>query len=458
MFAKDGSYAPNREVWKPLGVLYLAAAVEKEGISVSVLDMMPREGSLDAALNLIRKTAPRVVGITGTTLQVRGMVQLGRAIKKQFGDEVTLAVGGPHASCDPGLIEAFSCFDLALIGEGELTFPGLVKKVLEGAKVRGVIRGDSPQDLDTLPYPARHLLKDAHYPRGPHGARYASIHTTRGCPFRCIYCSSPVEQLSKVRFRSFGSVVDEIENCIRDFSTEFFIFTDDTFTLKRERVEAICREILRRGLDIRWNCDTRANLVDRNLLSLMKEAGCREMFFGVESGSERIRNEIIKKRVDDRDIYQAFQVCRELGITTNAFLMAGFPTETNQELRETWNFCFRAEPDVIGIHLTGILPGAPIFAQAVREGRIQPDVWHRYARGEVKDQPIYVPDGLTLAELEAFQRNLYHRFYFRLSWLRRRLRTSLTSWYQLRSDLRTAWQLLTRGKSKARSYREEDYF
>lgn len=454
VFRKDGTYL-SEKVWKPLGLLYLAAVLNKEGILVKVIDLMPEVVSLVDVLELIKEGGFKIVGITGSSSQVRGMVQLGSEIKKKFGEKITLIVGGTHISADPEFLKEFPFFDIGFVGEGEITFPKTVKEILNKKKIKRVIFGDSPANLDNLPFPDRQLLNDENY-RGPYGSKFATIHTIRGCPFRCLYCSSPVEKLSKIRFRSPENVVDEIQLCFNQ-GYKFFIFTDDTFTVNRERTAKICDEILKRKLSIKWNCETRANLIDEELLFLMKKAGCVEIFFGVESGSERIRREILHKDISDKDFLKAFGICRKLGIITNAFLMAGFPTETKKELKETWDFCFKTEPDIIGVHLTTILPGSLLFEESVREGRIKRKVWSDYARGKVKEQPVYVPDGLSLKDLENFQKTLYRKFYFRPSWLLRRLKISLSSLDRFREDIKIGGRLLQKGRMKSRSYKEEDY-
>lgn len=454
VFNKDGVYLSEKG-WKPLGLLYLAAVLKKEGISTEILDLMPAKISMAVILKSIEELDPKIVGITSSSSQIRGAVQLGNEIKKKFGKKVTLVLGGVHLCADPGFLKEFPFFDVGLIGEGEITFPKVAKKILEGKKFEGIIYGEPSLDLDKLPFPDRSLLDDNNY-EGPYGSNYATIHTTRGCPFACLYCSSPVERLSKTRFRSPENVVDEIEMLFNQ-GYKFFIFTDDTFTVDRQRTEKICKEILKRRLDIRWNCETRANLVDEPLLSLMKKSGCVEIFFGVESGSERIRKEIIHKNISNDDFFKAFGICRKLGIITNAFLMAGLPTETKKELKETWDFCFKTEPDIVGIHLTTILPGSPLFDLSVKEGRIKKNIWNGYAKGKIKEQPIYVPDGLTRKDLLDFQRKLYHKFYFRPSWLLRRAKISFSSVDRFREDIRIGNQLLFKGRMKSRSFKEEDY-
>ncbi len=457
LFKKDGSYLPFKGLWKPLGILYLATILENKGISVKVLDLTPVEINLNEVLKIIEKEKPALVGITGTTPQIKGIVQLGQAIKRKFGKKITLGLGGAEASSDPLFLKAFPFFDFVIKGEGEITFPKVVERILSGEKVKGIINGEFTMDLDKLPFPKRELLPDENY-EGTYGKNFVNIHTARGCPFRCIYCSSPIESRTRVRFRSPENVLNEIEECIRKYNTEFVIFTDDTFTLKKDRVEEICRGMIKRKFKINWNCETRAGMVDRKLLKLMKQAGCNEMFFGAETGSERIRNEIIEKKVSNEDLYKAFQFCRELKITSNAFLMAGFPTETKKELKETFEFPFKAKPDIIGIHLTSIQPGSRIFEMAVKEKRIKPTVWHDYAKGKTDTQPIYVPDGMTIEDLEEFQKKLYRKFYFRPKWLIKRLRLSLTSWSRLRDDIDIALRLIFKGNSRARCHKEEDYY
>lgn len=457
LFRKDGSYLPFKGMWKPLGILYLATVLENAGISTKVIDLIPQEINLNEVLSLIKKEKPVLVGITGTTPQIKGIVQLGKAIKNKFGGKVILGLGGPEGSNDPLFLKSFPYFNFIFIGEGEKSFLKVVKDIMKGKKIKRIIHGETPSDLDKLPFPKREFLPDEPY-SGPYGLNFVNMHTSRGCPFNCIYCSKILKNEKGVRYRSPENILEEISECISKYKTKFIIFTDDTFTLNKQRVIEICQGIIQKKFDIKWNCETRAGLVDEKLLRLMKKAGCVEIYFGVETGSERIRNQIINKRVTDKELYKAFRLCRKIGITTNAFLMAGFPTETKKELQETFEFPFEADPDIIGIHLTSIQPGSPIFDTAIKSGRIKPTVWHDYALGKIKTQPIYVPDDLTIEDLENFQKKLYYHFYFRPSWLIRRLKSSLKSWSQFKDDVNIALRLLFKGNSRARSYKEEDYF
>lgn len=457
LFKKDGSYVPFKGMWKPVGILYLATILEMAGISTKVIDLIPHQVNLNDVLLMISKEKPILIGITGTTPQIKGIVQLGKAIKKKFGKKIILGLGGPEASNDTLFLKSFPFFDFIFIGEGETTFPELVKKVIEGEKIKKIIYGETPKNLDKLPFPKRELLDSSLY-AGPYGENFVNMHTSRGCPFDCIYCSKIIKGDRTVRFRSSQSVLAEIEECVKKYKTEFFIFTDDTFTLNRERVKKICHGIIKKKFSIKWNCETRAGLVDKELLKLMKKAGCTEIYFGVETGSERIRNQIINKRVTDKELEKAFNLCRQIGITTNAFLMAGFPTETRKELQETFNFPFKIKPDIIGVHLTSILPGSPIFDTSIKEKRIKKTVWHDYALGKIKTQPLYIPQGMTLKDLENFQKKLYRKFYFRPIWLTKRVASSLKSWSQFKDDVNIALRLLFKGNSRARCHKEEDYF
>lgn len=455
-FKKDGSNTPFKGIWKPLGILYLATILNNEGIETKAMDLVPIEINIKDVLKEISKEKPLVIGLTGTTPQIKGIVQLGKAIKERFKDRVKLGLGGPEASSDQFFLKSFPFFDFVLIGDGEITFPKIVKKIINKEKIDRINYGEIVKDLDKLPFPDRSLLADEPY-KGTYGSNFVNMHTSRGCPFNCIYCSSPVESRSATRFRSPQNVLTEIQDCILKYQTKFVIFTDDTFTLRKDRVEEICQEILKRKININWNCETRANLVDEKMLRLMKKAGCNEIYFGVESGSERIRNEIINKKVTNKEIFDSLSICRKIGITTNIFLMVGFPTETEKELQETFDFPFKAKPDIIGIHLTSIQPGSLIFDQSVKEKRIKPTVWHDYAKGKIDTQPIYIPKDLTLEKLENLQSRLYRKFYFRPAWIIKRLKSSLTSWSRMRDDIDIALRLIIKGNSRARSPKESDY-
>jgi len=427
-------------LYPPLGILYIASACERMGLKPRIVDVVSTGNSIEDILKLIDTEKVRLVGMSATTPQIRGSIQLAQKIKQRFDTEVTIGIGGAHVSADPAFMDRFDVFDFAIIGEGEEIFPRLVKAAGEG-HIKGVYYGERLTDLDSLAFPSRHLMNQDDYYIQPYGKYFATIHTARGCPFNCSFCSNPVTG-RKTRFRSPENVVDEIEYCIREFGIRFVLFTDDTFTLNMERTARICEEILRRDIKVLWGCETNANLVNGELIELMHKSGCREIAFGVESGNGEIRSRILRKKVSDDDLVRAFAKCRRSRVETSAFCMLGFPEETRENMLQTLEFALRIKPDVLGVHLTVLLPGADLYLQAINEGKISQDIWDRYAKGKIEAQPVYVPNSLSRQTMEAIQKYIYRRYYFRLSYLVHRFFKDIASFPRFKQDLRLSINLL----------------
>jgi len=427
----------------PLGLLYTAAALEKEGFSVRVIDAFAERMTLDNVLDAVSRERPKVVGISATTLQTPAAVQLGKSLR---GQDTVVCLGGPHVSADPLFIKRMPFFDFALAGEAEISFPRLVKDVLNGKTVKGVKAGLMVENLDSLPFPARHLLDYKNYLIEEHKYNFINLIANRGCPFNCVYCSSPVSR-RRVRYRSPKSVVDEIEACTKERKVSLYMFEDDSLTLSRKQVFEMCNELKKRGLVRDWICETRIDLVDEALLKEMHEAGCAEISFGIESGNERIRNQIVKKNIKQADIYRVFKMCKNIGIKTDGYFMMGFPTETEKELEDTVQLCTSLDATIFGIHLTVPMPGAEIYRQAIEEGIMDKNHWDRYAKGEEKDVPVYVPKGITLAKIEEARKKAYRKFYFTPKFILKRLMHDLKSPHLLKRDFLLALSIYRFGKT-----------
>jgi len=440
---KKGRFLAKFSVSPPLGLLYLASALEKMGIEVDLIDAMAVPLTLDDISRRIEAEEPRIVGISATTPQTQGSVQLAMRLRSVLGDRVIIGLGGPHITADPDFIRRLPYFDFGFVGEGEATFPTVVKSMLDRIipKKGVLLRGKTVDDLDDIPFPARHLLEESVY--GEAGKRFAPILASRGCPYNCIFCSKPVAGMS-VRYRSPENVVDEIES----IGEKYFVFVDDTFTTNRKVVLRLCQEIMRRKLDIEWVCETRVDLVDKTLLDTMSKAGCKRIEFGIESGSERVRTTIVRKNFTNEQIMRTFSLCRETGIRTAAYLMLGFPSETREEMRQTVEIGSEIGADYIGVHLTIPMPGSDLYALATQEGRIPEDVWDKYARGELGDeQPVYVPEDLSLEEMRNAQKDAYRRFYFGMQFLIKRVAHDVLSPREFMSDAIIALSLLKHGRT-----------
>jgi len=434
----------------PLGFLYLAAVLREKGFKVGVIDPLQKLG-LKEIVEEIRRKKPKIVGLSAVTASMRGAYQLARAIKKIRPETVTV-LGGHHVSCDPGVVERFRCFDYGITGEGEITLVKLAEKIIKEKEPpkKKLWMGKLPLDLDKIPFPARDLVD---FGRLKPGAMM-SILSSRGCPYQCIFCSRPAIS-KRVRYRSPKLVVEEMVELQEKYGEREIVFQDDTFNMNREHVQGICREITKSGYRFRWTAYARFNLVDEESLKLMAKAGCRKLMFGVESGNPRVRNEIVKKEVGERQIERGIKWCWKYGIEPDVFLMLGFPTETKDELEDTVNFGRKYEPNILGAHITCIYPGSRLWEMAVKEGRVDPKMIDDYILGKMGEDfnkiwPKYVPRGMTTEDLKRAGERAHRRFYLSGRYVWKKFWRDIGSWKRLREDMRQAYSVLRYGRSYAK--------
>ena len=316
--------------YPPLGLLYLASYINKYStkFKAKIIDIGNEKILLSEVINIIKKNKPYVFGITSMTPQLQGTIELASHLKKNF-QKIPLFLGGPHISADPDfLLRHKLLFDYGITGEAEITFLDSLNKILQKKQLPKIQSSLPPSDLDKLPFPDKKLIKRQNY------KQTESMMFSRGCPYQCYYCSRPsISRL--VRYRSSKNLISEIKKCYTVCKGQIS-FQDDTFTMKREKVIEFCQEIIKQKLKISWDCNTRIDLVDQKLLSLMKQAGCRQINFGIESGNERVRKEIIHKgNFTNKDIDQVFLWCKKYKIKIACYFMIGHPTETKKELNDT---------------------------------------------------------------------------------------------------------------------------
>jgi len=427
----------------PLGLLYIASYLRKYGISVKMCDVPARRFHLEDIIDEIKGEEPLLVGLSALSSGIRTTVEIAKEIKKVFGSAPKVGLGGAHVSVDPTFTQRFPYFDFAVIGEGEKTMLKITRDIIAGKKVSGIYEGEMSENLNEYPFPARDLIDIGDYFYAKERLRgeppTAMMIATRGCPYRCNFCSRP-NYLRKFRTRSAENIVDEMEEIYQDYPGGFS-FEDDTFTLNKKLIHEFCEELIKRKLKVRWKAMTRADAVDEELLGHMRQAGCDDLFFGVEAGNERIRTEIIGKKVRDEVIFKTIELCRKHDIHTNILLMLGFPTETEKEIKDTINFASRARADLMGVRVTIIMPGSRLFEEAKREGIITEDVIDKYTRGELgrgykNVWPLYIPKGLTREKLFEARKKTYRRFYLDPAWILRRIFLYLRSWRRLKEDIK----------------------
>ncbi|MFH1691101.1 MAG: radical SAM protein [Candidatus Omnitrophota bacterium] len=426
----------------PLGVLYIAAYLEQKGHSVRVIDMAPEGKTLLDIYDILKTEKPYVVGISSLTTSIQSAVSLASAIKQKFGDAIHVGLGGVHLCVDPTFVDRFPVFDFGVIGDGEKTLEQILVQVKRGEKVRGIFHGETIKNLDELPFPARHLIDPKIYLREEQlkfEVSMAGVLGSRGCPYQCCFCCIP-SIAGKVRMRSAKNIVDEME-AVYDQCRGNYNFIDDCLTLSKKHTLAFCQEIIDRRLKVRWLASTRANTIDDEVAKALKRAGCADIYFGVESGNERVRNEVIKKKVTDKDIAKAVYHCRKQGILTNLFLMVGFPGETKKEMMDTVKIGNRVKADIVGIHLTIPFPGSEIYKHCIEKNILPKDIIDQYALGKLgrgfRDVwPLFIPEGSSIEELITIKKKVYTSFYLNPFWMLRRMRTWFVIPGKFREDLK----------------------
>ncbi len=374
----------------PLGLAYLAAALAEAGIEVKVLDLVVFPYSRAMLQQIIEEFEPHIAGLTAVTMTFDSAVSVVRDIKK-IDQRIVTVMGGPHVTfCASNTLEMHPDLDIIVLGEGERTIVDLshaVEKNQDWRQVAGIaFRSDfgiarSPKrapiaNLDELPDPARGML-----PLGRYRAlgMPISLTTSRGCPFKCIFCAGRKMVGSRVRYRSACRVADEMAD-LNTLKFHQINIADDLFTVNRAHCIAVCNEIIERGLDIQWTSFARVDTVTEDTLSRMRNAGCHAVSFGIESGNPRILK-TIKKGITREQVLQAVKMCRRAGVTPYASFILGLPGETPQTIKETIDFGEQLKELGLsfGFHLLAPFPGTEIREKSAEFGiRILTDDWSQY--------------------------------------------------------------------------------
>ncbi len=400
---------PN--VFQPLGIAYVAAVLEKRH-KVCIIDS-PTEGwgnlqQVDGTkyrvgltnkeiADRIRQWVPDVVGInipfSGWS---KGAFEVA-SIVKEINKEIVTVLDGQHPSARPDECLTNPNIDFVVIGEGEITISELINtfekgdtrnlKTIKGIafKKNGktVMAPPRPpiEDLDSLPFPARHLLPmDKYFAdvketplRGEINKPWTTMITTRGCPYKCVFCTVHIVMGKKWRARSPKNVVDEIEQLIRTYRIKQIDFYDENMTLNKKRMENICDLMVERKLDVDWYTPNgvRADTLDENLLRKMKKSGCKRIRVAPESGLQRVVDQIVKKDQKLTEVEKAIMLARKVGIKVGCFFVLGLIGETKEDIQATINYAYKLRKlgaDKFYFSIATPIYGTELYEQAKQGG------------------------------------------------------------------------------------------
>ncbi|MBI4287967.1 MAG: radical SAM protein [Chloroflexi bacterium] len=416
----------------PLGLCYIGAVLEQNGYDVAIYNgdfsksgiglpsatkkttmyetylhalQDPGHSIWSEVRAVVSQQKPDVVGISLRTSAYGSAINVSRIVK-ELDPTIPVIWGGAHPTVLPGEAINNANVDIVVRGEGENTVldilrsrdnlesvPGITYKK-DGRIIHNPDRALIP-NLDELPFPARHLILD--WQSCPPEA-LGNIFATRGCPYDCVFCASHKVWSRKVRYRSAANIIAELQHLQQKFGVRQFSFEDDSFTVNKKLVSEFCSGLLKAGLKIRWRCETRVDLVTRELVEQMKGAGCEEIFLGLESGSpETLRR--LKKGITVEQMNTAAGVLRQSGIRFSAFFMIGFPWETMKEINETLTLMKELDPFAINLSIATPYPGTELHKICIEEGVVSgnmdwstffhqsPDMFfsNKFSRQEVKE-------------------------------------------------------------------------
>ncbi len=414
----------------PLGLAYLGAVAERAGHEVTVVDCQAEKLDYEGFRSRISKMPSNIIGVTATTLLYKSAMKLVN-ISKEVQPEATTILGGSHGTFwDENALREYPSLDMVVRREGEQTFMELVAKLQEKsslgsvsgltfrAKDGSIVRNNDRaflEDLDSLPFPAHHLLPLESLKRM--GKILFPLITSRGCVFWCDFCSTVRMFGRGYRMRSPKNVVDEMQLVHDKYGVDQVTFYDDAFTVNRERVVKICEELHARKLRMTWDCGTRVDMLDRELLKTMYDAGCIAVWLGVESGSEAMLGKM-NKRIKLDQTRKAFKTATDVGLMTIVNTVLGFPGETEATAWDTIRFVKELNPDDVGFYVATPYPGTPMYDQVVKNGWLRITDFDKYDTAG----PTFETPWMKMDKLAEIRYKAYQQFYLRPSYIFKMMR------------------------------------
>ena len=452
-------------VSEPLGIAYIAGYLESLGVPVRIIDAPAIAVGIDDIVKDIVAHGDEIIGITVLTPAFGVVSALCKSIKSSYG-KCTIVLGGAHCSALPErTLEEIPEADIICIGEGEMAMAEIAAaqnddsisySAIKGICYRDehdIIRTDSRpaiRDLDLIPPPATHLLPMDKYhltaSRVSGTAFCPTIIVARGCPFSCTYCSRTFGKT--FRSQSIDRIISEINSLIATYHVDQVNIEADTLTVNRKFIISLCNALIENKISekISWTCESRIDTVDEEILRLMKSAGCWQISYGVETGTQRLLD-LINKSITLQKVEEVFALTKNVGISIRGFFMLGLPTETRADSRATIAFAKKLDPFWAQFTITVPYPGTKMFEDLDSTGKIRTYDWTKYNTwsGWKEGQELpFVADGRSIKELIGLQKQALRKFYIRPRVILRFLK-NINSFYDLQKYL-TGFYVLVKSK------------
>jgi radical SAM superfamily enzyme YgiQ (UPF0313 family) len=435
-----------------LGLAYIAAVLEAERHAVRIIDIDAEALTHENLGKIIGSEKPDMVGITATTPVFYSALKMAEIVRKN--SSAYTVIGGIHATLMPVECAESSFIDFVVVGEGEKTIIELVNSILnksDFANIKGltykkgkeIIQNEARepiQDLDAIPFPARHLFKNQKYTY-PDALRYPAspIITSRGCPGNCTFCTAKFLHGKRFRCRSAENVLDEIESLIKDYGVREIHIWDDNFITNRNRVFAFRDGIIKRNINVLFSFPNgiRADFINRDILKALRDFGTYSVAIGVESGNQNILD-MIQKGIKLEQIENAFKLAKEMKLETWGFFLLGLPGEDKNTMKDTIDFAIKLDPDIAKFHVLKPFPKSVVYEQLKEQGLIVDENYIHYG---IHTKPVHRLPDVSQEELLEWQQKAYRRFYMRPSKILKEI-MRLKSWNRMKLNFVTGMSVL----------------
>jgi anaerobic magnesium-protoporphyrin IX monomethyl ester cyclase len=416
--------------WPPLGILYVATILrDQEGIEVAVLDQAAEGYSVEQAAKWVQRQNPDVLGFSALASSGKTAARIAEKVK-ETDPNITTVIGNYYATFnDQRILANYPQVDIVVRGEGEETTWELTQAIEKGhslKRVQGltfrekgkvVTTPDRPliKDIDALPFPDRSLLEAEYHSTlvGAIGAprKFTTLLSSRGCPYHCKFCGCQKIVHGTWRPRSVEKTLEELQQLTSEGYRQF-LFVDDSFTINQKRIIELCKKIAEQKMDIEWICEGRVNHASHELMHYMVKAGCRIIYFGIESANQRILD-YYQKQTTPQQSRKAVETARKAGmdIIVGSFIV-GAPTETRQEIENTLRFALETPLDVPQYNILGIFPGMALWDEFKAKGYLTREQEEKHWEMGVAVSKIH-PETVPHQEIKALIRHYYRKFFLR---------------------------------------------